>query len=150
MNNENTAAPASMQEQQQRPNDQAHRHGGEEAGAAERATKLQEAVEAAHDAVFGAAPCSPFSVSSSETESLEFGEFTWFDSADVEDDFRKILRSCRERASGRKLFVSVELSAISQEDETMFSLRSLREGYKKALGDGPWSESRKKNLNKDQ
>lgn len=42
--------------------DQAHRHGRKEPYAAEQARKLQEAIEATHDAVFGAAPCSPSSV----------------------------------------------------------------------------------------
>lgn len=41
-----------------KPNDLAHRHGGEKPCAAEQARKLQEAIEAAHDAVFGAASCS--------------------------------------------------------------------------------------------
>lgn len=136
----------------QAQNVQAHRQsGGENAAASAETSELSEAASAAETPLCSVQrSCSPLSVLPSETESLEFGEFTWFDSADVEDDFHKILQSCRERASGRKLFVSVELSAVSQEDETMFSLQNLRECYKKELEDDSWSESRKKSLDEDQ
>lgn len=52
-------------------NDLAHRHGGEKSPIWERDPELKRAIEETHDAVFGAAPCSPLSDEITEKEVLE-------------------------------------------------------------------------------